>query len=64
MTKEKNINAIAEQDKFADEVMTDDELEQVAGGVGGKMLETFGRHDEDPYGTTGKLNPHPGTTGK
>lgn len=54
MTKEKNINATAEQDRFADEVMTDDELEQLAGGVGGKMYDPFGRHDEDPYGTTGK----------
>lgn len=67
MTEEKNINATTEQDKFADEVLTDDELENVAGGVGGKMVD-FGDRSSDFYGTTGKLNPRPesgpGTTGK
>ena len=67
MTKEKNINANAVKDKFADELLTDDELDNVAGGTGGKMYETFGRPDHDNDlgggGGTGKLSP-PGTTGK
>ena len=64
MTEEKNIDASAEQDKFADERLTDYELDNVAGGVGGKMYETFGRNDEVPYGTTGKYELEPNTTGK
>ena len=35
MTKEKNINTSAAKDKFADELLTDDELDNVAGGTGG-----------------------------
>ena len=67
MTEEKNIDASAEQDKFADERLTDKELENAAGGTHGKMYEPFGRHDHDNFltggGGTGKLPP-PGTTGK
>ena len=63
MTEEKYINASAKKDKFADEILSDDELENVVGGVSGKKFETFGRDDEDPFRTTGKLPP-PGTTGK
>ena len=64
MTEEKNINASAEQDKFADERLTDKELENAAGGTHGKMYEPFGRNDEVPYGTTGKYELEPNTTGK
>lgn len=39
MTKEKNINVTAEQDKFADEVLTENELDNVAGGTTGKKVE-------------------------
>ena len=48
---------MADKDKFADEVMSDEELEQVTGSIGGKMFESFGRgrrNDETPYGTAGK----------
>lgn len=38
MTKEKNINATAEQDKFADEILSDDEFDNVAGGTSGKAI--------------------------
>ena len=71
MTEEKNINATAEKNKSADELLSDDELENVAGGTGGKMYEPFGRgrHDYDDDlgggGGTGKLTPPvPGHTGK
>ena len=50
MTKEKNINATAEKDKFADELLSDDELENVAGGTTGRM------HEIDPLGAFGKTS--------
>lgn len=33
MTKEEKINASAEKDKFADEALTEDKLDNVAGGT-------------------------------
>ena len=34
MTKEKNINANAVKDKFADELLSDEQLDKIAGGSG------------------------------
>ncbi|MBQ6297066.1 MAG: hypothetical protein IJK81_05160 [Selenomonadaceae bacterium] len=52
MTEEKNIDASAEQNKSADELLSDDELENVAGG-------TTGKYKPEPnntlsYGVSGK----------
>ena len=62
MTKEKNIDASAEKYKFADEILSDDELDNVAGGTYGKIYD-----DRSPFDsgirTTGKISP-PVTTGK
>ena len=54
MTKEKNINASAEQDKFADERLTDDELENVAGGTTGKLGYELEPNTTLRYGVSGK----------
>ena len=54
MTEEKNINASATQDKFAAELLNDDELDNIAGGVGGKIYDDRSPFDSD-IRTTGKV---------
>ena len=39
MTKEKNIDASAEKDKFADELLSNKELDSVAGGTTARMYD-------------------------
>ncbi|MBQ6297067.1 MAG: hypothetical protein IJK81_05165 [Selenomonadaceae bacterium] len=54
MTEEKNINASAEQNKFADEILIDKEIENVAGGFSGKFRSTDNFDDATKNLTTGK----------
>ena len=54
MTEEKNIDAGKQpdksQEKFTDEHLSENELDNVAGGVCGKAFD-----DTKPYGTIGNL---------
>ena len=54
MTEEKNINASVEKNKSADEILSNKELESVAGGTGGRFRSTDDFDDATKNLTTGK----------
>ena len=54
MTEEKNIDATADKNKFADERLNNKELESAAGGTGSKFRSTDDFDDKTKNLTTGK----------
>ena len=55
MTKEKNLDASKQADKFANELLNDDELDNVAGGTGSEGAEENVSHKliQNLFGSAG-----------